>query len=164
MRRPNGCWLSKSLGSILEYWWVEHVTLPIACLITQGPGGSKHALFFAILDYQLRRWRTFKASRGQTTWDRTGAIWNGGTCGCQTVSRLALFQDSSKNLSIWGGYWITGTYTTLTHTPPPKIIRVVNLIVAYQIAIRSLNHKNGKIALFKPWIGFFMICYTNNKA
>ena len=28
--------------------------------------------------------------------------------------------------------------------PPPKIIRVVNLIVAYQIAIRSLNHKNGK--------------------
>ena len=45
---------------------------------------------------------------------------------------------------------ITETYTTLTHTPPPKIIRVVNLIVAYQIAIRSLNHKNGKIALFKP--------------
>jgi hypothetical protein len=44
----------------------------------------------------------------------------------------------------------TGTYTTLTHTPRPKIIRVVNLIVAYQIAIRSLNHKNGKMALFKP--------------
>ena len=38
------------------------------------------------------------------------------------------------------------------HSPtlPPKIIRVVHLIVAYQIAIRSLNHKNGKIALFKP--------------
>ena len=51
---------------------------------------------------------------------------------------------------------MTGTYTTLTHTPPPpKIIRVVNLIVAYQIVIRSLNHKNGKIALFKPWISFY---------
>jgi len=39
---------------------------------------------------------------------------------------------------------ITVAYTSLPNTPPPKIIRVAYLIVAYQIAIRSLNHKNGK--------------------